>query len=270
MPSSQETFAIELRNVYKKLGEREILRGVNFFVHAGETYVIIGRSGTGKSVTLKNIIGLLRPDAGEIWVLGQKTDALSEQEFYELRKNLGVLFQSGALINWLSVGQNVALPLLEHENFTPQQVKEIVREKLSLVGLSNVENIMPANLSGGMRKRVGLARAIVRNPKIILYDEPTSGLDPVMSNQINELILSLQSQLGVASICVTHDMESAYRIIQQFGRIGMLYEGQIIAEGTADEIQTSENPYVKQFIHGEIIGPLTDSAAITETPSIQN
>lgn len=267
----QENPVIELRNVHKKLGEKEVLRGVNFYVRPGETYVIIGRSGTGKSVTLKNIIGLLRPDQGEIWVFGNKLDAISERQFYELRKNIGVLFQSGALINWLNVGQNVALPLLEHENFTPKQIQEIVREKLALVGLNNVEHFMPANLSGGMRKRVGLARAIVRNPKIILYDEPTSGLDPVMSNQINDLILSLQEQLGVASICVTHDMESAYRITSKLGRIGMLYDGSIIAEGTAEEIKNSENPYVQQFIHGSTIGPLTDamngSADIVATPS---
>jgi len=246
---------LELLDVYKKLGEKEVLRGVSFHVKQGETYGIIGRSGTGKSVTLKNIVGLLRPDRGSIKVMGQDVHALSEKQFYELRKNMGVLFQNGALINWLTVGENVALPLVEHEQMDPTQIKEIVRERLALVNLDHVEHLMPASLSGGMKKRVALARAIVRDPKIILYDEPTSGLDPVMSNQINELILSLQQKLHVTSICVTHDMASAYMV---GNRIGMLYEGRIIAEGTPAEIQASDNPYVQQFIHGRTTGPLTE------------
>jgi phospholipid/cholesterol/gamma-HCH transport system ATP-binding protein len=247
---------IELINVYKKLGEKQILHGVSFHVGKGETYVIIGRSGTGKSVTLKNIIGLLRPDAGQIKVMGTDVSHLTTREFYNLRNDIGVLFQSGALINWLNVEENVALPLMEHEKLPPQEVKRIVREKLSLVNLRNVEHLTTDTLSGGMKKRVGLARAIVRNPQIILYDEPTSGLDPVMSNQINELILSLQQKLGVTSICVTHDMESAYMIAN---KIGMLYEGKIIAEGTPEEIKNSKNAIVRQFIHGSTKGPLTDN-----------
>ena len=247
---------IELKNVYKKLGNKQVLQGVNFEVKEGSTYVIIGRSGTGKSVTLKNIIGLLQPDEGEVIVLNEKVHKLLPRQFYELRKNIGVLFQSGALINWLNVEENVALPLREHERLPEARIKEIVREKLSLVDLKGVEHLTTSSLSGGMKKRVGLARAIVRDPKIILYDEPTSGLDPVMSNQINELILSLQRKLNVTSICVTHDMESAYMI---GNTIGMLYEGKIIQEGTPAEIKNTKNPIVDQFIHGKTKGPLTQN-----------
>ncbi len=248
---------IKLKNVYKKLGNKQVLDGVNFEVEEGSTYVIIGRSGTGKSVTLKNIIGLLTPDKGEVEVLNEKVHELLPRQFYELRKNIGVLFQSGALINWLSVEENVALPLWEHERFSAAKVKEIVREKLALVDLAGVEHLMPSSLSGGMKKRVGLARAIVRDPKIILYDEPTSGLDPVMSSQINELILSLQQKLNVTSICVTHDMNSAYMIAN---KIGMLYEGKIIEEGTPLEIKNTRNPIVRQFIEGNTKGPLTQNS----------
>lgn len=249
---------IKLKNVYKKLGTKQVLQGLNLEVNQGETYVIIGRSGTGKSVTLKNIVGLLRPDAGDVNVLGQKVNDLSSRAFYELRKNIAMLFQNAALINWLNVGENVALPLWEHEHLSAARVQELVREKLALVDLEGIEHMMPASLSGGMKKRVGLARAIVRNPQIILYDEPTSGLDPVMSNQINELILSLQAKLHVTSICVTHDMNSAYMIAN---KIGMLHEGRIIAEGTPDEIRNHENEIVQQFIQGKTIGPLTDKIA---------
>ena len=249
---------IELTNVHKTLGNKPILQGVNLHVKAGETYVIIGRSGTGKSVTLKNIVGLLQPDQGEVRIMGENINNISAKRFYELRKEMGVLFQNGALINWLNVGQNISLPLIEHENFSENEIKKIVAEKLALVNLQGVEHLMPASLSGGMKKRVGLARAIVRNPKIILYDEPTSGLDPVMSNQINELILSLQEKLHVASICVTHDMGSAYMV---GNKIGMLYNGKIIAEGTPEQIKNSENPYVQQFILGKTTGPMTKEAS---------
>ncbi|NUM34710.1 MAG: ABC transporter ATP-binding protein [Candidatus Brocadiae bacterium] len=247
---------IQLKNVYKQLGNNPVLQGVSFEVKEGKTYVIIGRSGTGKSVTLKNIVGLLKPDEGEVVVLQEKVHELLPRQFYELRKNIGLLFQSGALINWMNVEENVALPLWEHENLSAARIKEIVKEKLALVDLEGVEHLMPSSLSGGMKKRVGLARAIVRDPKIILYDEPTSGLDPVMSNQINELILSLQKKLNVTSICVTHDMNSAYMIADS---IGMLYEGKIIEEGSPQEIKNSSNPIVQQFIQGKTTGPLTQN-----------
>lgn len=249
---------IKLENLFLKLAGRQILNGMNLHVREGETYVIIGRSGTGKSVTLKNIMGLMSPDEGNVEVMGQSLNTLDHGGFYDLRRKMGVLFQSGALLNWLSVGQNVALPLKEHNHkLTSTEANEIVREKLALVGLEGVEERMPSEISGGMKKRVGLARAIVHNPQVILYDEPTSGLDPVMSNQINDLITSLQKKLGVTSICVTHDMESAYRIAD---RIGMMHGGQIIEEGTPDDIRNTQNPYVRQFIEGHTEGPLTNSA----------
>ena len=246
---------IELKNLYKNLGGKQVLNDLCLTVRRGETYVIIGRSGTGKSVTLKNIIGLMRPDRGDILIDGENIQNLPARQFYELRKRMGVLFQSGALINWMTVGENVALPLVEHERLSPTEIAEVVREKLALVGLHHVEHLTPDLLSGGMRKRVGLARALVRKPEIILYDEPTSGLDPVMSSQINDLILSLQQKFQVTAICVTHDMNSAYMVAN---RIGMLYEGKIIAEGTPEELKSSSNEIVQQFIHGRSQGPLTD------------
>lgn len=246
---------IKLKNVYKTLGQRKILQGVNLNIKAGETYVIIGRSGTGKSVTLKNIIGLMKPDSGEVNIMGKKINELSDKDSYEVRQKMGVLFQSGALLNWLNVADNVALPLLEHNRkLSKKDVYETVMLKLELVELAHAAERMPSELSGGMKKRAGLARAIVGDPKIILYDEPTSGLDPVMSNQINDLIISMKNKLGVTSICVTHDMSSAYRIAD---RIGMLYEGKIIEEGTPLEIQNTKSPIIRQFILGETKGPLT-------------
>lgn len=246
---------IELKDVYKTLDGRKILQGLNLHIRAGETYVIIGRSGTGKSVTLKNIIGLMKPDRGEVNIMGQCINNLGKEQSYALRQKMGVLFQSGALINWLNVQDNVALPLVEHQrHLSKSEVYDIVQQKLELVELEHAGKRMPSELSGGMKKRAGLARAIVGNPKIILYDEPTSGLDPVMSNQINDLIISMQQKLGVTSICVTHDMSSAYRIAN---RIGMIYEGKIIEEGTSEQIKNTQNPIVKQFISGSTIGPLT-------------
>lgn len=246
---------IQLENVYKNLGNKQVLKGISFTVNRGETYVIIGRSGIGKSVTLKNIMGLLRPDTGTVFVREQNIHRLSAADFYELRKRMGVLFQNGALINWLNVEENVALPLVEHEKLPRNQIRDIVRENLALVGLYNVEHLMPASLSGGMKKRVGLARALVRKPEIILYDEPTSGLDPVMSNQINELILSLQHKFQVTSICVTHDMNSAYLV---GNKIGLLHDGNIVAEGTPEQIKSSDSEAVQQFINGRTQGPLTE------------
>jgi phospholipid/cholesterol/gamma-HCH transport system ATP-binding protein len=245
---------VVLEDVHKSLGGREVLRGVDLAIRKGETTVIIGRSGTGKSVTLKNILGLLRPDRGRIWIYGQDVTHLPETAYAEIRKKFGVLFQSGALINWMSVGDNVALPLREHTRLPEEEVQKRVREKLSILELSNDALKMPSEISGGMKKRAGLARAIILDPAIILYDEPTSGLDPVMSNQINDLILRMQSLLGVTSVVVTHDMESAYRI---GNRIAMLYEGKIIQVGTREEIQNTPDPVVRQFIHGDTQGPIT-------------
>lgn len=244
---------IELQNVHKTLGVRKVLNGVNLSVYDGETMVIIGRSGTGKSVTLKHIIGLMEPDSGNVYIEGEQMNGASSIKKSRLRKKMGVLFQSGALINWLNVWDNVALPLTEHRMYDKNRIKEIVTEKLKMLDLWEARHFMPANISGGMKKRVGLARALVLNPKIILYDEPTSGLDPVMSNIINHLIIQLQQRLNVTSIVVTHDMNSAYMIAD---RIAMLYEGKVIQCDTPEKIKTTKNPIVRQFIEGNIKGPM--------------
>lgn len=245
---------ILLRNVHKSFGANHVLRGVDLEVKRGESMVVIGGSGTGKSVLIKCVIGLLHHDQGEIYVDGQEVSRLSEEEWNELRKKFGMLFQRDALFDSLTVWENVGFALRRHTNLPDEEIKKIAIEKLKLVGLQNVENLMPAELSGGMRKRVSLARAIAMEPSILLYDEPTTGLDPIMANVINELIVSMREKLQVTSIAITHDMVSAYRIAD---RIAMLYQGKIIAVGTPEEIKSSPNEIVQQFIRGEVIGPIT-------------
>ncbi len=249
-----EAPVLVLDNIHKALGGRDVLRGVSIEVRDGETVVIIGQSGTGKSVTLKNIIGLLRPDRGRILIDGVDVTDFDEKKYSEVRRKFGVLFQSGALINWMNIEENVSLPLREHTRMSPAEIAAKAEEKLKLLNLYESRHKMPSEISGGMRKRAGLARAIILDPKIILYDEPTSGLDPVMSNQINELIMRMQKVLGVTSVVVTHDMESAYMIAD---RIAMLFEGRIIETGTREEIRNSQNPIVRQFIGGLTSGPIT-------------
>ncbi len=245
---------IRIENVSKRLGGQRILDGLDLSVRRGETLVIIGRSGTGKSVTLKHLMGLLRPDQGRIYLFGQDVTEIPESRYAEVRKKFGVLFQSGALINWMSVDDNLALPLREHTRLPEDEIQAKVREKLELLGLENAGRKMPSEISGGMKKRAGLARAIIQDPEVILYDEPTSGLDPVLSNQINEIILRMQKELGVTSIVVTHDMDSAYMVGD---RIAMLNDGRIVQTGTKEEIQNSDNEVVCQFIHGLTEGPIT-------------
>ncbi len=247
---------IQLQDVHKKLGGREILRGVTLDVRDGETLVVIGRSGTGKSVTLKTLIGLLHPDKGRIIIQGRDVTGLPEREYAEVRRLFGVLFQSGALINWLSVAENVALPLREHTTKSEEEIQAIVADKLKLLELTHARDLMPSEISGGMKKRAGLARALVLGPKVILYDEPTSGLDPVMSSQINELVNRMKREVGVTSILVTHDMESAYSVGD---RIAMLYEGRIIFIGSPDEAKNTEDEVVHQFVRGLLEGPITDA-----------
>jgi phospholipid/cholesterol/gamma-HCH transport system ATP-binding protein len=244
---------IELREVWKVLGQKEVLRGVTLEVEKGESVVIIGRSGTGKSVILKHIVGLLRPDEGEIRVEGLSVPDLVERELLELRERMGMLFQGGALFDSLDVGENVGLPLREHTPMPEPQVELVVKEKLSLVGLDGTQGMRPSSLSGGMKKRAALARALALNPKIMLYDEPTTGLDPITADLINRLIRRLQERLGITSIAVTHDMRSAYHIAD---RIAMLHEGRIHAMGTPAEIQATRDPIVRQFIEGSSEGPL--------------
>ena len=244
---------IELRNVYKSFNNHPVLKGVNLSVAAGEGMVVIGGSGTGKSVILKHIIGLIRPDQGEVIIDGENLADLSERELIAFRKRFGMLFQGAALFDSLNVGDNVGFGLREHQLLPKEAIMDVVRQKLLRVGLRGIEEKMPVDLSGGMKKRVGLARAIAMNPKIILYDEPTTGLDPIMSDVINRLISEMNRDMAVTSVTITHDMKSAYMIAD---KIAMLYKGQILEVGTPDEIQRSSNPVIQQFIHGRSEGPI--------------
>jgi len=244
---------IELRNVCKRFGNKIVLDDVSLTIEDGETFVIIGQSGVGKTTILRAIAGFFNPDKGEVLIDGVNMDRASSRVKARLREKMGFLFQSGALINWLSVRDNVALPLVEHRLGTKEEINRIVDEKLELLQLTDAADKMPSDISGGMKKRVGLARAIVRNPQIILYDEPTSGLDPVMSAKIDELIIKMKNELKVTSIVVTHDMNSAYRIAD---RIAMIYKGSVIQCGTPDEIKNTRNPFVRQFIEGRLTGPI--------------
>lgn len=244
---------IEMIDVHKTFGSRKILKGMSLEVKKGETMVILGPSGTGKSVSLKHITGLSIPDSGDCKIFGQSISYSKEKIRKQIRARMGVLFQSGALINWLSVYENVALPLREHKLASGKELDRIVMEKLQWLDLSHAKDNLPGDISGGMKKRAGIARALTTNPEILLYDEPTSGLDPVMSNIFNELILRLQKELYVTSVVVTHDMQSAYMIAD---RISFIYEGEVIFCGTSEEIRQSNNPLVIQFIQGNTKGPM--------------
>ena len=239
---------IELRNLHKRFGRLVVLNGVTLNVEEGQSLVIIGASGTGKSVLLKHIVGLLRPDRGEVWFDGQRVDDMSEAELVAVRKQFGFLFQMGALFDSLTVEENVGFPIGEHTHKPPEEVSEIVGQKLALVGLRDTRKKMPAELSGGQRKRVALARAIALGPRVILYDEPTTGLDPIRSDVINELILKLQRELKVTSIVVTHDMQSAFKVGD---RIVMLHEGKVHFDGTPDQVRSATDPIVHRFVVGE-------------------
>ena len=244
---------IEIQNLHKKFGRNTVLQGVNLTIPSGDTVVVIGRSGCGKSVLLKHIIGLIKPDAGKVLVEGEEVTSLNGDDLYRVRKKFGMLFQGSALFDSMTVEENVGLGLKEHAKITPEKIKKIVEEKLKLVGLSGVGQMKPAELSGGMKKRVGLARAIAMDPEFILYDEPTTGLDPIMADAINDLIIELREKLKITSIAVTHDMVSAYKIAD---RIAMLYEGEIIFTGTPEETKNTDNPVVRQFIEGRETGPI--------------
>ena len=237
---------IKVVNIYKSFKDRLILNNINFEVNKGETLVIIGGSGSGKSTLLKLLIGLLRPEQGQIFIDGKEISKLKEEELDKVRLNMGMVFQYSALFDSMSVCDNVGFGLQEHSKLSAKEIKEIVEEKLNLVGLSGFANYMPNELSGGMKKRVSLARAIAFEPKILLYDEPSSGLDPVTSAKIDELIVQMQKLLGVTSIVVTHDMKSAFYIAD---RIAMLYQGEMIAIGTPDEIRNSTDSRVLEFIN---------------------
>ncbi|PJA27850.1 MAG: ABC transporter ATP-binding protein [candidate division Zixibacteria bacterium CG_4_9_14_3_um_filter_46_8] len=244
---------IELINLHKSFGKKKVLDGASLTINKGETLTIIGRSGVGKSVMLKHIIRLLEPDSGDVLIDGQNVLAFSRKELMAFRRRFGMLFQGAALFDSMTVDENVGLSLREHTEIPEPEIREIVSKKLRSVGLKDVEHLKPAELSGGMKKRVGLARAIAMNPEYILYDEPTTGLDPIMADAINELIIRMREELNVTSICVTHDMVSAYKISD---RIAMIYEGKIIFTGSPDEVKSTDNPIVQQFIQGKAEGPI--------------
>lgn len=246
---------IKLIEVHKIFGSNQVLRGVNLHIHRGESMVVIGQSGCGKSVLLKHVIGLLRPDKGQVFIDGQDLLSCPEKKLYEIRKKFGMLFQGAALFDSMTVGENVGFGLREHTLLSREEIKKRVQERLKILGLSGIEGLKPNEISGGMKKRVGLARAIAMEPEILLYDEPTTGLDPIMADVINDLIVRLKGTFQVTSLTITHDMKSAYKIAD---RIAMLYDGRIIEIGTPDEIQKTKNLIVQQFITGSARGPITE------------
>jgi len=253
---------IDAINLYKTFGGNQVLKGLNLTIETGVTQVIIGRSGCGKSVFLKNIIGILKPESGQVIIDGQDVTKMTGKELSDLRMKFGMLFQGAALFDSLTVAENVGFNLIEHTDTDSQTIAKRVKEALSLVGLYGIEELMPSELSGGMKKRVGLARAICMHPKIILYDEPTTGVDPIMADAVNELIMRLHDKLEITSIVVTHDMVSAYKVAS---KIAMLYDGRIVEEGTPDQIKNTINPIVKQFITGAAKGPITENESFNQS-----
>jgi phospholipid/cholesterol/gamma-HCH transport system ATP-binding protein len=238
---------ISLRDVYKSFDGLVVLKGLSLDIHAGQTLCVVGESGCGKTVLLKHVIGLIRPDRGRVLFEGRDLAGLDKREMVRLRRRFGMVFQGGALFDSLTVGENVAFPLREHADFDEAAVRERVAEKLAAVGLVGVEDKRPAELSGGMRKRVALARAVVLNPEIVLYDEPTTGLDPIMADVINELIIRTHDTMKTTSIVVTHDMVSVYKVAD---RVVMLHEGVAVIDGTPHEVQNTGKSVVRQFIEG--------------------
>jgi phospholipid/cholesterol/gamma-HCH transport system ATP-binding protein len=244
---------IECKNVWKQFDDKRVLQGVDLSIEPGETVVIIGQSGTGKSVLLKHIVGLLSPDRGAVLVDGVNVGKLSHKKLFELRMRFGMVFQSAALFDSLTVAENVGLAMREHTDKTDEEIAQICDEKLHMVGLEGAAGKEPAELSGGMKKRVGFARAIAMNPECVLYDEPTTGLDPIMSDVINNLIIKLSSELKITSVVVTHDLASAYKVAH---RIAMLHDGVVIFQGTPEEVRETNHPLVRQFIEGRAVGPI--------------
>jgi phospholipid/cholesterol/gamma-HCH transport system ATP-binding protein len=252
---------IQLIDVHKSFGPKRVLDGFTLEVREGETMVIIGYSGTGKSVAIKHIVGLLEPDAGEVWVDEKEVPRLPRRELYELRGQIGYVFQFAALFDSFTIGDNVAMGLRKQGRLGPEEIVDRAHEALELVDLPDVADRYPAELSGGMRKRVGIARAIALRPKYMLYDEPTTGLDPVTSAVIDELMVRMREKLGVTSVVITHDMRSAYTV---GSRIAMLYEGRVRQVGTVEEIRRTTDPVVRQFIEGR---PTLDDEPIGRSPA---
>lgn len=238
---------IEFKNVHKSFKGQKVLKGLNLKLPEGKITVIIGRSGEGKSVLLKHIMMLIKPDSGQILVDGQDLSQLDEEGLKKARQKFGMLFQNAALFDSLNVFDNVAFPLIEHLNLPENEVKERVAEVLKQVNLKDIEHKMPSELSGGMRKRVGLARAVVMKPDIMLYDEPTTGLDPIMTDAIDQLILSTQKQLGITSVVISHDIGATFKIAD---KVAMLHEGKILLEGDEKTFRSSDNPFVQRFLEG--------------------
>ena len=254
-PPAHDEPLIRVKHIKKVFGDKTVLKDVNLEVFPGETLVILGGSGSGKSTLLRLMTGALTSDGGAVEVDGQDVCAMTAAERDEYRKTIGVLFQSGALFNSMSVGENVALPLREHTDLPPETVEIVVKVKLELVNMRQAADRLPAEISGGMKKRAGLARALAMDPKILFYDEPSAGLDPVTSTEVDELIIKLNQVLGVTSVIVTHEMDSALRIAH---RMVLLDRGEFVAAGTPKEMIESDNELVRQFVHGLAEGPLTD------------
>ena len=244
---------IRIVNLHTSFGPKKVLRGVDLEVRQGETMVVIGQSGSGKSVLLKHLIGLMKPDQGQVFVDGVEINRLKENELFRIMKKFGMVFQGAALFDSLTVEKNVSFGLERYTDYPPEKVREIVRESLAKVGLKNVEHLMPHELSGGMKKRVGLARAIAYRPEIILYDEPSTGIDPIRADAINDMINLLREEMSVTSVVITHDMASAFKVAD---RMAMLCGGRIILVGTPEEIKASPNEFVQQFIQGHADGPI--------------
>lgn len=238
---------IELLDIHKSFGPKNVLNGFSLRVEEGSTTSLVGFSGAGKSVTLKHIVGLLEPDSGSVKVDGEEVVGMGRAKLYELRRRVGYVFQFAALFDSMSIAENLAMGLIKQGGFSEEQIRERIAQSLELVELDGFEDRYPADLSGGQRKRAGLARAIAFRPKYLLYDEPTSGLDPVTTTVIDRLIMKMKQELGVTSLVITHDMGSAYRISD---RIAMLYDGRVLEEGDPDEIRRTENPIVKGFVEG--------------------
>lgn len=252
-PLSDDDTIVEFRGVHKAFGKQKVLDDVSLRIERGKTTVIIGPSGTGKSVFIKLLVGLLRPDAGEILVGGQDITRLKERELFEVRKKFGMLFQDGALFDSMNVGDNVSFPLRQHTRKSEKEIRAIVAAKLAQVGLPGVEYKFPSELSGGMRKRVGIARALALEPEIVLFDEPNSGLDPVMSDAIDKLILRMQQELGLTFIVISHDIPGTFQIAD---RIAMLYKSKLIAYGSKEKLRETDHPILRQFFDRSSEGPI--------------
>lgn len=261
---SRDVF-IEFQDLHKSYGPKAVLRGASLKIFRGEVMVILGGSGSGKSVTLKHMLGLENPDSGRVLVDGEDITDFSEEELYSVRKKFGMLFQSGGLFDSMNVFENIAFPLREHTDVTGDELDNVVREKLDLVSLPGAEELMPVDLSGGMKKRVGLARAIVLNPQAILYDEPTTGLDPVTSQKINELIISLQTRLSVTSVVVTHDIQAAFSVGD---RIAFLNKGIFEWVGSTSEARDSDHPLLREFLRASAVVAAQPTASSTDSSGV--